>query len=61
MKKKIALIHYAYPPHIGGVEIVIRDHAFILDDFGYDVTILTGSGKKQHQNIIGSMNEKELH
>jgi len=49
--KKITLMHYAYPPHIGGVEKVIREHALILSKFGYEVTVLTGSGKEEKQII----------
>lgn len=44
-KKKIAIVHYTYPPVIGGVESVIQDHARILTKNGYKVKIITGEGK----------------
>ncbi len=49
--KKIALIHYAYPPTIGGVETVVQDHAHLLSDMGNDVIIVTGSGREDLQKI----------
>lgn len=49
--KKVALLHYAYPPNIGGVEILMKEHAHILAELGYQVTILTGSGKESHPQI----------
>lgn len=49
--KKIALLHYAYPPNIGGVERVMSDHAGILADLAYDVLILTGSGSEKNEKI----------
>lgn len=49
--KKIALLHYAYPPNTGGVEVLLREHAIILSDLGYEVTVLTGSGKENDPKI----------
>ncbi len=43
--KKIALIHFSYPPNIGGVEVFIKEQAEILSGLDYEITILTGSGK----------------
>lgn len=42
--KSLALLHFAYPPNIGGVEILMREHAVILSELGYKVTVLTGNG-----------------
>lgn len=49
--KKVALLHYAYPPNIGGVERLIFEQAHILSDIGFDVAVLTGSGKEEDQRI----------
>ncbi len=49
--KKIALLHFAYPPNIGGVETMIKEHTEILADSGYDVTVVTGSGEETDHRI----------
>ncbi|MCL5795146.1 MAG: glycosyltransferase family 4 protein, partial [Patescibacteria group bacterium] len=49
--KKIALMHYAYPPNVGGVELLLREQARILDNLGYHVTIITGNGRNDDPNI----------
>lgn len=49
--KKIALLHYAYPPNIGGVEILLREHAKILSETGYEVSIITGDGEEKNPKI----------
>lgn len=49
--KKIALLHYAYPPNIGGVETLISEQADILSKSGYDILVLTGSGKTENPKI----------
>ncbi len=49
--KSIALIHFAYPPNIGGVEILMREHATVLAELGYSVRILTGDGTSQNHKI----------
>lgn len=49
--KKIAFIHYAYPPTIGGVEVLMQEHAEVLTQLGYEVTILTGSGNSENKAI----------
>lgn len=49
--KKIALLHYAYPPNIGGVEIMLREQAIILSKLGFDILILTGSGQESHPEV----------
>ena len=43
--KKISLLHFSYPPNIGGVEVFIKEQAEILSKIGYEITIITGSGK----------------
>lgn len=49
--KKIALLHFAYPPNIGGVEIMVKEHVEILTNLGYDVTVVTGSGEETDRRI----------
>ena len=49
--KRIAILHYAYPPKIGGVEVLISQHAKILSKIGYKVTIIAGFGKETDKNI----------
>ena len=49
--KKIALLHFTYPPSIGGVEVMVQEHAEILTDLGYEVTIITGSGEETNPRI----------
>ncbi len=51
MKKRIAIIHYSYPPVIGGVEFIISAHAKVLSQKGYSVKIITGSGAETDKNI----------
>ena len=48
---KVAIIHFAYYPNIGGVEKLIQDHAHILASLGYGVKVLTGDGAEQAENI----------
>ncbi len=49
--KNIALLHYAYSPAIGGVELVLNEHAKILTEMGYNLTVLTGSGAENNNEI----------
>jgi glycosyltransferase involved in cell wall biosynthesis len=49
--KKIAIVHFAYPPNIGGVESMLKEHAEILVALGYEVTIVTGSGEETNPKI----------
>ncbi|MDD5644972.1 MAG: glycosyltransferase family 4 protein [bacterium] len=48
--KKIAMIHYSYPPIIGGVESVMEGHASLLSEIGYKVKIITASGGETNLN-----------
>jgi len=49
--KKIALLHFSYPPNIGGVEVFIKEQANILAKIGYEITIITGAGKEVDSTI----------
>ena len=44
MKPKIAIIHYSFPPLIGGVETIIEAHSRLFADNGYPVKIISGRG-----------------
>ncbi len=51
MNKKIAIIHFAYPPNIGGVESMIKEHAEMLTNLNYEITVVTGSGEEKDPRI----------
>jgi glycosyltransferase involved in cell wall biosynthesis len=64
---KLAILHYAAPPIVGGVESTIYHHARLLVDNGYLVEIIAGIGEKFHPQIevsiipeINSRNPKVL-
>lgn len=44
-KPRVAILHYAAPPTIGGVETTVGAHARLLADHGYMVRIIAGRGK----------------
>ena len=50
-KSKIGIIHYTYPPAVGGVENLIRTHALYFCEHGYKVTIFSSVGQENHQAI----------
>ena len=41
---RIAILHYAVPPVIGGVEVTIAAHARLLREYGYAVKLIAGRG-----------------
>ncbi len=43
-RTSVAIVHYAAPPIVGGVEQVIARHATLMADAGHDVRIVAGSG-----------------
>ncbi|MGQ9787021.1 MAG: glycosyltransferase family 4 protein [Anaerolineae bacterium] len=45
---RIAILHYAAPPVVGGVEATIYHHARLLAAKGYPVDIIAGRGKPFH-------------
>lgn len=47
----IAILHYAAPPIIGGVESVIGQHARLIVAAGYRVTIIAGRGEQTSEDI----------
>ncbi len=42
---EVVLIHYSYPPVIGGVESILRQHAARFARDGHAVSVLAGSGE----------------
>jgi glycosyltransferase involved in cell wall biosynthesis len=40
-----AMLHYSAPPVIGGVEAVIRAHAWVFVESGYPATVVVGRGE----------------
>jgi len=49
--QRVAILHYSYPPVIGGVEFIIQGHAEILAKNGCRVKIITAKGETRHKNI----------
>jgi len=49
--KKIALLHFAYPPNIGGVETLIHQHVQVLSNLDFEVTVITGSGEETNPKV----------
>ena len=47
----LVMMHYSYPPVVGGVENVVQKHAELFSDRGYTVNILTGRGESSRANI----------
>lgn len=45
VKPRVAILHYAAPPTIGGVESTIAAHARLLADHHYEVKIVAGRGE----------------
>jgi glycosyltransferase involved in cell wall biosynthesis len=65
--KKIIMMHYSYPPVVGGVESVMQKHAELLMLNGFSVEILTGRGysdlteiKVKKFDLLDSANERIL-
>jgi len=51
MAKSVAIIHFAAPPIIGGVESTIYHHARLLVEAGYEVTVIAGRGDSFHPQV----------
>lgn len=61
MTKQVAILHYAGPPVVGGVESTIAHHARGLANLGYTVRVITGAGSEfdsrvevQTHSVLGS-------
>ena len=48
---QIGLIHYTSWPTVGGVEVVLRQHAGLMTGAGHQVAVLCGSGQEFAANI----------
>ena len=48
---KIAIVHYTYAPVIGGVEIVIAEHARLFAEHGHEVTVICDRGASSDPRI----------
>src|SRR5687768_13976523 len=51
MSKRVAIMHYASPPNIGGVEMTIAHHARELANLGYSVRVISGAGADFDERI----------
>jgi glycosyltransferase involved in cell wall biosynthesis len=47
----VALIHYAAPPIIGGVERVLARHAVLMADAGHEVRVIAGRGRSPDPRV----------
>ena len=48
-RKHIAMLHYAAPPVVGGVETTLAHHARLLAADGYRVRVVCGRGQVRQQ------------
>lgn len=48
---RLALLHYAAPPVIGGVESVVGQHARLMADAGHQVCIIAGRGEQTDPRV----------
>jgi len=49
---KIALLHYSFPPTIGGVETILEHHASLLAAKGHEVWVLCASGENHNPAVM---------
>ncbi len=52
LNEPIAILHYAAPPIIGGVESTIYHHARLLRKAGYPVMVIAGRGEPFHPEVV---------
>ncbi|CAN5369079.1 glycosyltransferase family 4 protein [soil metagenome] len=57
---KIALLHYAYTPVIGGVEFIMEQHAGVFDRRGHQVKVVCGAGARREHRDVGVVVIPEL-
>ncbi|HET9587216.1 MAG TPA: hypothetical protein VFO91_00385, partial [Anaerolineales bacterium] len=48
---RVALLHYAAPPVVGGVESVLGHHARLMADAGHQVRVVAGRGEQTDARI----------
>ena len=51
MTIRVAILHYAAPPVVGGVESTIYYHARLLAEAGYAVRVIAGRGESFHPQV----------
>jgi hypothetical protein len=49
--RRVAILHYAAPPIVGGVEVTIYHHARLLTQAGYHVHVIAGRGESFHPRV----------
>lgn len=49
--RRIALVHYSYPPVIGGVEKIVFDHAQYFSRLDFETHVFAGDGQNNNPNI----------
>jgi glycosyltransferase involved in cell wall biosynthesis len=50
-KPHVAILHYAAPPGVGGVEVTILHHGRLLARNGYPVTVIAGRGESWNPGV----------
>ncbi len=50
--RRLAFVHFSYPPVIGGVETVLRAHARLLRERGHEVRVFCGRGDSDAQASV---------
>ena len=50
-KHKIGLVHYTYPPVVGGVERIVEDQAKLFLRHGYRTTVFAGEGVNSENQL----------
>lgn len=48
---RIALVHYSYPPVVGGVENIVAAHARLFAEAGHEVTVICKRGESADPRI----------
>lgn len=48
---RVAILHYAAPPVVGGVEATIYHHARLLSQAGFEVEVIAGRGEAFHPAV----------
>lgn len=51
MTTRVAILHYAAPPIVGGVESTIYHHGRLLAQAGYTVRVIAGRGEPFHPQV----------
>ena len=48
---RVAIVHYAYIPVIGGVEFIMAQHAALFTRHGHEVRVVCGSGVSRSEDV----------